>query len=59
VVSIEELIDRLWTDRVQAANPTAAIYTYVRRLRDIIGVDVLQTRSGGYAVAAERADLVA
>jgi DNA-binding SARP family transcriptional activator len=59
VVPVEELINRLWTDDAQPANPTAALHTYVRRLRDVVGADLLQTRAGGYLLAAEPADLVA
>jgi len=59
VVSVDDLIDRLWTGDTQPANPTAAIHTYVRRLREIVGPDVLQTSAGGYLLAAEPADLVA
>jgi DNA-binding SARP family transcriptional activator len=59
VVSVDELIDRLWTDDTQPANPAAAIHTYVRRLREIVGSDVLQTGARGYLLAAEPADLVA
>ncbi|WP_406052975.1 BTAD domain-containing putative transcriptional regulator [Kribbella sp. NBC_00889] len=59
VVPIGELIDRLWADETLPANPTSSIHTYVRRLRAIVGADVLQTRPGGYLLAAEAADLVA
>ncbi|NIK58227.1 AfsR/SARP family transcriptional regulator [Kribbella shirazensis] len=60
VVSVDELIDGLWPDGApQPANPTATVHTYVRRLRDIVGADVLQTRGRGYLLAAEPTDLVA
>ncbi|TCC44098.1 NACHT domain-containing protein [Kribbella capetownensis] len=59
VVPVGELIDRLWADETLPANPTSSIHTYVRRLRAIVGADVLQTRPGGYLLAAEATDLVA
>ncbi|WP_350274825.1 BTAD domain-containing putative transcriptional regulator [Kribbella sp. HUAS MG21] len=60
VVSVDELIDGLWPDGTpQPAKPTATVHTYVRRLRDIVGADVLQTRGRGYLLAAEPTDLVA
>ncbi|MFG1621630.1 BTAD domain-containing putative transcriptional regulator [Kribbella sp. NPDC049227] len=59
VVPVGELIDRLWADETLPANPTSSIHTYVRRLRAIVGADVLQTRPGGYLLDAEAADLVA
>ncbi len=59
-VPVDELIDRLWPDGApQPANPTATVHTYVRRLRDLVGADVLQTRGRGYLLAAEPSDLVA
>ncbi|MFB6726617.1 BTAD domain-containing putative transcriptional regulator [Kribbella sp. NPDC056345] len=57
VVSVDELIDRLWPDDTQPANPKASLHTYVRRLREIVGADVLQTRGKGYLLAAEPTDL--
>jgi DNA-binding SARP family transcriptional activator/tetratricopeptide (TPR) repeat protein len=59
VVSVDELIDRLWPEDDQPANPKASLHTYVRRLREIVGPDVLQTRGQGYLLTAEPADLVA
>lgn len=58
VVSVDELIDRLWPDDSHPANPKASLHTYVRRLREIVGADVLQTRGQGYLLAAEPRDLV-
>ncbi|GAB3953136.1 BTAD domain-containing putative transcriptional regulator [Kribbella albertanoniae] len=58
VVPVDELIDRLWPEDTQPANPKASLHTYVRRLREIVGTDVLQTRGQGYLLAAEPRDLV-
>ncbi|TCC29076.1 tetratricopeptide repeat protein [Kribbella speibonae] len=59
-VPVDELIDRLWPDGApQPANPTATVHTYVRRLRDLVGADVLQTRGRGYLLSAQPSDLVA
>ncbi|MER7245741.1 BTAD domain-containing putative transcriptional regulator [Kribbella sp. NPDC000426] len=59
-VPVDELIDGLWPDGAnQPAHPTSTVHTYVRRLRDIVGADVLQTRGRGYLLAAEPSDLVA
>ncbi|MFC9693280.1 BTAD domain-containing putative transcriptional regulator [Kribbella sp. NPDC056951] len=57
VVSVDELIDRLWPEDTQPANPKASLHTYVRRLREIVGADVLRTRGQGYLLAAEPCDL--
>ncbi|WP_405060335.1 NB-ARC domain-containing protein [Kribbella sp. NBC_01505] len=59
VVSVDELIDRLWPEDTQPANPKASLHTYVRRLREIVGADLLLTRGQGYLLAAEPTDLVA
>ncbi|MFD3406714.1 BTAD domain-containing putative transcriptional regulator [Kribbella sp. NPDC058693] len=59
-VPMDELIDGLWPDGVpQPAHPTRTVHTYVRRLRDIVGAGVLQTRGRGYLLAAEPSDLKA
>lgn len=57
VVSIDELIARLWAEERQPANPKSSIHTYVRRLRTIVGDDLLQTEPWGYRLNAEPADL--
>ncbi len=56
-VSMDDLIDCLWDDDRQPANPKSSIHTYVRRLRAIVGDDLLQTESWGYRLMAEPADL--
>lgn len=56
-VSMDELIDCLWDDDQQPANPKSSIHTYVRRLRAIVGDDLLQTETWGYRLMAEPADL--
>jgi DNA-binding SARP family transcriptional activator/tetratricopeptide (TPR) repeat protein len=57
VVSVDQLIERLW-DADPPANPTATVQTYVKRLRRIIGADLVQTRPPGYLIEAAPADLV-
>ncbi len=55
-VSPDELVERLW-DGDEPAKPYAAVQTYVRRLRGIIGHERVQTHPAGYLIAAEPADL--
>jgi len=51
LVSEDELIDRLWTDRDdQPANPRAALQTYVSRLRTQLGSDAIAHQPPGYVL---------
>lgn len=54
LVSIDELVERLWEDEDYPSNPSGTIHTYVRRLRAIVGPEILQTRDRGYLLDAER-----
>ena len=59
VISIAELIERLWdSDDDLPEKPTGAVQTYVKRLRSIIGADVVQRRAQGYLIDAAPVDLV-
>lgn len=57
LVSIDELVERLWEDEQYPANPSGTIHTYVRRLRAIVGSQILRTRDRGYLLDAEPTDL--
>jgi DNA-binding SARP family transcriptional activator/pimeloyl-ACP methyl ester carboxylesterase len=55
VVPSDTLGDELWGDR-QPADPAAALYTLVSRLRRLAGADAVATAPGGYRLAAPVAD---
>ncbi|SFK24670.1 DNA-binding transcriptional activator of the SARP family [Streptomyces pini] len=59
VVSSDTLIDRIWAE-TPVERARGALHTCVRRLRHLLGPDLVQTRPGGYAlrVSAESVDLL-
>jgi DNA-binding SARP family transcriptional activator/tetratricopeptide (TPR) repeat protein len=58
-VQVDDLAKRLWPDRMPV-HVRGAVYTYVARLRGLLGPELIRTTSGGaYALAAksEQVDL--
>ncbi|WP_198676470.1 AfsR/SARP family transcriptional regulator [Kribbella monticola] len=58
VVSVPEIVDGVWGESLPA-NPKPAVQNYIGRLRDFIGADLVRTRTNGYLITVEPADLVA
>ncbi|MFB7336349.1 tetratricopeptide repeat protein [Streptomyces adustus] len=58
VVDNDRLAEWLWDER-QPSNPRGTLHTYVRRLRMLLGDDLVETAAGGYRidVAEEELDL--
>ena len=52
VVSTDRLVDAVWGDE-PPARVEKALQTHIQRLRVALGPDVIETRSGGYALATE------
>ncbi|WBQ04370.1 AfsR/SARP family transcriptional regulator [Kribbella sp. CA-293567] len=57
VVSVDDLIDHLWGDGPHPDAPRAAVYTYIGRLRALIGPSMVISKAPGYLVTQEAADL--
>lgn len=57
VVSVDELVDYLWGDGLHPDNPRAAIYTYVGRLRGLLGPGILLSKEPGYVIQLTPTDL--
>ncbi|MCK2243338.1 MULTISPECIES: BTAD domain-containing putative transcriptional regulator [unclassified Crossiella] len=57
-VEATELVGYLWDDEDRPAHPRGALQTYVRRLRRLLGAELISTVAGGYRleVAPETAD---
>ncbi len=57
LVTVDELAEVIWGDALPA-NPRTAVQTYVSRLRQRLPLEeVLQSRPGGYVLAAARGDI--
>lgn len=60
-LSVDELADRVWSDRDRPTNPTPVLRTYVNRLRTALaGGDErskIVTRRAGYALSVQPADV--
>jgi DNA-binding SARP family transcriptional activator len=56
VVSVDELSDALWGERAPE-RATKSLQVYVWQLRKLLGHEILQTRSPGYALRVESGDL--
>jgi DNA-binding SARP family transcriptional activator len=51
-VSVFQLAEALWGERLPA-NPRASVQTYITRLREILGAELIITAAPGYALSAE------
>jgi ABC-type branched-subunit amino acid transport system substrate-binding protein/DNA-binding SARP family transcriptional activator len=56
VVSTDRLIDRIWGDEPPDA-ARQALFSYVSRLRKLLGADRIQARPPGYTLVAERDEI--
>ncbi|GAA2801871.1 AfsR/SARP family transcriptional regulator [Crossiella cryophila] len=51
-VEATELVGYLWDDEDRPAHPRGALQTYVRRLRRLLGAELISTVAGGYRLEA-------
>lgn len=59
-LGVEQLVTRVWDEADEPPNPVRALRTYVNRLRNTLGEtagNLVSTRPGGYALAAEPEDI--